>query len=398
MSTKVFNDDAAVLRSLLEVGVNLSVVPDQRTMLDMILAEARKLTGAEAGTLYVVYGESLRFVAVQNDKADPTRLTRVLVDKEVPLDGDSIAAFAAKTGRIMNIPNTSELDEGCPFRINRDFDASVGYQVRTLLAIPLTCPDGQCVGVLQLLNHLDSERQVTPFPSEETSGIAPLASMAAVTIHNSLLQRALKDAQLDCIIRLAVAAEFRDDDTADHVRRISKTSTLVAEALGMTGEQVELIQHASPMHDIGKIGIPDAILRKPGPLTFEERNIVEKHTIIGADILGDPPNDLIRTARDVALSHHERWDGKGYPNGLSAEDIPLCGRIVSLADVFDALVSKRCYKEAFALEIALEIIRFEDGKHFDPTVASAFFSVMSEVLAIYGELPDEQRADEAEQA
>jgi len=386
MNDAKLQESGKLLEGVLEIGVNLSVVKDQQTMLDMILREARKLSRAEAGTLYVRKGEKLRFVAVQNDKASPVQLAALLAGKELPLDGDSLAAFVAVSGQIHNIADTYQLPEGMPFRINRDFDAATGYKAQSMQAIPLMCPDGQCVGVLELINHLDSEGNVGPFPDEDSVAIASLASMAAVTIRNALLQEELRESQLDCIIRLSVAAEFRDDDSAEHILRISRTSCLIAETMGLDGEQTELIRHASPMHDIGKIGIPDAILRKPGPLTFEERNIVEKHTLIGADILGSPPNELIRMARDIALNHHERWDGKGYPNGVAGEEIPLCGRIVSLADVFDALVSKRCYKEAFALEIALEIMRFEDGKHFDPAVAEAFFSVLPEILRFYGDV------------
>ena len=385
MSDVELKESGKLLEGVLEVGVNLSVVKDQRTMLDMILREARKLSRAEAGTLYVLRGQSLRFVAVQNDKASPMELAALLTDKELPPDGDSLAGFTASSGEIQNIADTYHLPEGTPYRINRDFDAATGYKAWSMQAIPLMCPDGKCVGVLELINHIDSEGKVGPFPSNDSVPIASLASMAAVTIRNSLLQQELKESQLDCIIRLSVAAEFRDDDSAEHILRISRTSCLIGETLGLDPDQIELMQHASPMHDIGKIGIPDAILRKPGPLTFEERSIVEKHTLIGADILGNPPNDLIRMARDIALNHHERWDGKGYPNSISGEEIPICGRIVSLADVFDALVSKRCYKEAFALEIALEIMRFEDGKHFDPAVAGAFFSILPEVLKFYGD-------------
>jgi len=390
MNERTMQDSGKLLEGVLEVGVNLSVVKDQRAMLDMILTQARKLSSAEAGTLYVRRGESLSFVAVQNDKADPVELAVLLAGKELPLDGDSLAAFAAVSGQIHNIADTYRIPEGAPYRINRDFDAATGYQAESMQAIPLMCPDGKCVGVLELINHLDSEGKVGPFPEDDSVAEASLASMAAVTIRNSLLQEQLKASQLDCIIRLSVAAEFRDDDSAEHIMRISRTSCLIAETMGLDADQIELIRHASPMHDIGKIGIPDAILRKPGPLTFEERNIVEKHTLIGADILKDPPNPLIEMARDIALTHHERWDGKGYPNGISGEQIPLCGRIVSLADVFDALVSKRCYKEAFALEIALEIMRFEDGKHFDPAVASAFFSILPNLLKFYGDLQEKQ--------
>ena len=346
MPTGVFHDEGALLQSLLEVGVNLSVEKDRRTMLDMILREARKLTHAEAGTFYVVNGEVLKFVAVQNDKIEPSRLDQLRLDKELTLDGDSLSAFAATTGRIMNIPNTYELVDGSPFRINRDFDATSGYHTQSILAIPLRRPDESCVGVLELLNRLDDEGCVVAFPIAEGSGILSLASMAAVTISNALLQEDLKTAHLDTIIRLSVVVEHRDNATSQHIRRISHTAKLIAETMGLDDRQVELIERAAPMHDVGKVGIPDAILHKPGPLTAEERDIVEQHALIGADILGQPANDLIAMAHDVAVSHHERWDGRGYPYGLAGQEIPLSGRIVGLADVLDALLSERCYKAA----------------------------------------------------
>jgi len=137
------------------------------------------------------------------------------------------------------------------------------------------------------------------------------------------------------------------------------------------------------MHDIGKIGIPDTILQKPGPLTLQERNIVEKHPVIGAEIFKDSNNELIEMAHDVALSHHERWDGTGYPDKLSGESIRISARIVGLADVFDTLVTKRCYKNPYHPNVALDIIRRESGKHFDPDVTEAFFDVLDDIILSY---------------
>jgi HD-GYP domain-containing protein (c-di-GMP phosphodiesterase class II) len=375
-----------LLEGLVEVGVNLSGHKNAQAIYNGVLAEARKIAHAEAGAIYVLDGDNFVVAAAQNDSPEGDDLVKARLDVTHRVDGESIVAFAASTGRILNIPDAGNLPEGAPYRVDRDQDAACGYATRSIVAVPMVIPSGESIGVLELVNCVDSQGQVGQFPAEANAAVSSLATMAAVTVHNHRIQEDLKTAQLDCIIRLSVAAEFRDDDTAEHILRISRTATIIAETLGLGADMVELIQHASPMHDIGKIGIPDAILRKPGPLTFEERNIVEKHTLIGADILADPPNELISVARDIALTHHERWDGKGYPNGAAGNDIPLPGRIVSLADVFDALVSKRCYKEAFAMEIALEIMRFEDGKHFDPDVAAAFFSVLPEVLKFYGEL------------
>ncbi len=374
---------AELLDSLLQIGVSLSVVPDRRRMLDMILAESRRLARAEAGSLYVVEGNRLRFVAAQNDKVDVHRITQVLLGKQMPISRDSLVGFVATTGQVLNIPDADALAEDAPFRINRTFDSETGYRADSLLAVPLRCPDGECVGVLQLINHIGEDGRRAPFPPAEQIGILPLASMAAVTVHNALLQEQLKQAYLDTVYRLSVVVEYRDNATGDHIRRISRTSGILARGLGLDDAEVELIECASPMHDIGKVCIPDAILLKPGPLDPDERQIVESHTIIGAEILGRPQNPLIAAAREIALAHHERWDGTGYPNRLAGTDIPLMGRIVGLADVFDALISKRCYKEPFALEHALEVIRNDRGKHFDPELTDLFLATLDQTLKTY---------------
>ena len=381
--TQEVAEEMALLRGLLDFGARLYVCRDRQQMLDTILAQARGVTRAEAGSLYLVQKDRLLFVAVQNDKMDTTEIARYLLGKEMPISAESLAGFVASTGEIMSIPDSHRLPAGSPFRINRDFDASSGYHTRSVLAIPLRRPDGSCVGVLELLNRLDPEGGAVAFPNAEGSGILSLASMAAVTISNALLQEELKAAHLDTIIRLSVVVEHRDNVTAQHVRRISRTARLIAETMKLDQRQVELIECAAPMHDVGKVGIPDAVLHKPGPLTPEERRIIEQHALIGADILGHPHNDLIATAHDIAVSHHERWDGGGYPYGLTGTEIPLSGRIVALADVLDALLARRCYKDAYSEGTALDIIRSESGKQFDPTVVEAFFRVADRVLEPY---------------
>jgi len=380
---QVLHDAADVLKGLLEIGVHLSSLADRRQMLNMILGEARKLARAEAGSLYVHRNGRLRFVAAQNDRLGDGALSSVFLGKEIPTTCESLAGFVASTGRVVNIPDAYNLSGDWPFHINRAFDQASGYHTQSILAIPLRCPDGSCVGVLELLNRLDAADTVAPFPNAEGSGILSLASMAAVTIHNALLQEDLKQAHLDTIIRLSVVVEHRDNATARHIRRISRTARLLAEALGLDRRQVELIECAAPMHDIGKVGIPDSILHKPTTLTAEERQGVQQHTLIGADILGHPQNDLIAMAHDIALSHHERWDGRGYPTGLAGEAIPLAGRIVGLADVVDALLSERCYKHAYSAETVHDILLSEKGKQFDPAVVDAFLRIEDRVLEAY---------------
>jgi len=394
MKVPVTQRDSEVLQSLLEVGLSLSTMPGRRDMLDVILREARKLARAEAGSLYVQRNNRLRFAAAQNDRLAMPRIIQNLLDKEMSVSMDSLAGFAASTGQVLNIPDAYSLPSGGPFQHNRKFDEATGYRTRSILALPLKQRDGYCVGVLELLNHVGLNGKIVSFPDVESNGLLSLASMAAVTIHNALLTEDLKQAHLDTIIRLSIAAEFRDGDTADHIKRMSRTAALIARGMGMGEDLVELIEYASPMHDIGKIGIPDTILQKSGPLTPQERNIVEKHPVIGAEIFKDSNNELTEMAHDVALSHHERWDGTGYPNKLSGENIRISARIVALADVFDALVTKRCYKDPHHPNEALDIIRHESGKHFDPDVTEAFFDVLDDVLLFY-QLTDVETANVA---
>ncbi|MFH2012938.1 MAG: HD domain-containing phosphohydrolase [Pseudomonadota bacterium] len=192
----------------------------------------------------------------------------------------------------------------------------------------------------------------------------------------------LKKAYKEAIHRLAIAYEYRYEDASKHLKRMSSYSSIIAKELGFDDKEIDLLLYASPMYDLGKIGIPDSILFKQDKLTPEEFNIVKTHCSIGAEILAGSESDVIKMAEQIAKSHHEKWDGTGYPYGLRGEEIPLVGRITALADVFDALTTKRPYKTAFSNERAYSIIREERGKHFDPQVVDAFFNVLDEVAEI----------------
>ncbi len=190
----------------------------------------------------------------------------------------------------------------------------------------------------------------------------------------------LEKAHLDTLFRLSVAAEYKDEDTANHIHRMSAYVRVVAENMGLSKDQVRLIVHASPLHDVGKIGIPDHLLLKPGKLTPEEWSIMKSHTLIGERILADADDDFTKAGQVIALSHHETWDGSGYPKGLKGEDIPLLGRITAISDVFDALTSKRPYKAPMSNEKAFGIIEKSVGNHFDPGVGEAFFQGIDKIL------------------
>ena len=203
----------------------------------------------------------------------------------------------------------------------------------------------------------------------------------------------LEETRREAILRLGRAAEYRDNETGMHVIRMSRLSAKLAKEIGLSDDECQLILQASPMHDVGKIGIPDEILLKPGKLDEAEWVIMKKHPEIGAGILSGSESKIIQLAETISLTHQERWDGSGYPNNLKGEEIPLVGRVVAICDVFDALTSKRYYKEAFSIEKAMEIIEQASGKDFEPYLVDTFKKVLPEMIRIVKELPDDEPAN-----
>lgn len=258
-------------------------------------------------------------------------------------------------------------------------------------------------------------------PVEKMEIIARVRSLLKVKAYNDLmsnyrnelevevnkrtdeLQKAsirIKSASLETIYRLSIASEYRDKDTGAHVKRVSRYAAAIARYMGLDDSTVESILHAAPMHDLGKIGIPDQILVKSAKLDPVEWEIMKHHTVIGAKILKGSDAEYISIAETIALCHHEKWDGSGYPNNLKGKDIPLTGRITALADVFDALTSKRPYKDPFSIEKSLAIIREGSGSHFDPEVVNSFFAIEDEIREIKKQYEDdhEQSFDTSELA
>ena len=206
----------------------------------------------------------------------------------------------------------------------------------------------------------------------------------ALQLEDTVQQRTkeLNDTRMEIIRRLGRAAEYKDNETGMHVIRMSLYSKILARAAGLDEEQAELLLNAAPMHDVGKIGIADHILSKPGSLNDEEWAVMRKHPEFGAEIIGDNASSILRMARIVALAHHEKWDGSGYPLGLSGENIPLAARIVAIADVFDALTTMRPYKEAWSVDDAIADLQKDAGSHFDPQLVSKFVAVLPEILKV----------------
>jgi putative two-component system response regulator len=269
-----------------------------------------------------------------------------------------------------------------------------GYDVcRQLKADPHT----QSIPVIfvSALSEVDDETQGFEVGAVDfiTKPVRAPVVRARVRTHLSLVAAAaLRESRMQIVQRLGRAAEYKDNETGMHVLRMSHFAHALALAIGCGEAWADDLLHAAPMHDVGKIGIPDAVLLKPGPLTADEWNIMRQHPLIGAEILGQHNSPILQMARSISLTHHEKWDGTGYPYGLQGEAIPLASRIVALADVFDALTSVRPYKRAWSVDEALAHIQSQAGQHFDPRLVEPFVALRPQLEAIRHRWKDEPLA------
>ena len=262
--------------------------------------------------------------------------------------------------------------------------------VRSVLAVPMQTP-GKVYGMI----YIDNLAVAGLFQDKELRLLRILADILAACIERTEYARQLEEtlvswkaAQEEIVQRLAKAAEFRDQETSEHIRRVGLYAACIARALGWDQRRVELLKLASQMHDVGKIGIPDELLLTSARYTKEQFETMKQHTVMGSSILSGSSSELVRLAEKVARTHHERWDGSGYPEGLKGEEIPIEGRIVALADVFDALMSKRRYKDSMSLSEVLKILWEERGKHFDPHLVLIFFQHLAEISQIWEQHQD----------
>ena len=375
------------LKRLNRIGIALSSTRDPDELLALIVTEARAFVGCDAGSLYLREDDRLRFVVSQNDtirKRMGEKAERALFRPfTVPINRQSIAGYAAATGETLNLAGAYEIPADAGYALDRDFDKRNNYRTQSMLVVPMKDQNETVVGVLQLINALEGEGRIRAFSAEDEELVLSLASQGAVAVVNARLTKELKEAHYDTIVRLAVAAEYRDQDTAAHIQRVSHYARALAKAIGLDGDQQELVFLASPMHDVGKLGVPDAVLLKPGRLEPEERKVMEEHAVIGARILGGSQSRVLQAAEEIALSHQEKWDGSGYPNHLKGEEIPLFGRLVAVADVFDALTTKRPYKEPMGIGEAAGVLEKDAGTHFEPRLVEAFMGIIDEVVEIY---------------
>jgi len=374
-----------VFEKLLEIGTALSSVHDLDLLLDKILSYAQVLTNADGASIYLIENNKLVFKVSRNNtffkQWGEAKTRETFKSFELPITKESLSGYVAITAHPLNIKDVGQLPPESDYHYDPTFDKKYNYKAVSMLVIPMLDNEDKVIGVLQLINAMEGEK-IIPFTDEHVKITCSLSSQAAVAIQNTKFAGQLKEAHYDTILRLSIASAYRDKETTNHIKRVAEYCRLLANKVGFSKEDTEILFWASPMHDIGKLGVPDAILQKPGILTPEERKTMEKHTIMGAMVLKDSKAKVLVTSRIIALTHHEKYDGTGYPQGLKGNEIPAEGRMVAIADVYDALSSKRCYKEAMPDQEVLKILNDGRGKHFDPDMLDMFIAYIQEAKKI----------------
>jgi HD-GYP domain-containing protein (c-di-GMP phosphodiesterase class II) len=393
--------DAEELNEILVKLEKLHHIHDLSSLLDNILFETRSLASADAGSIFLAEDGKLKFSYVQNDtlfRNDFLASKYIYSNSEVAIDENSLAGYVATTVEPLLIPDAYKLDPAVPYSFNPYFDEISSYKTKSMLIVPLVTSKNELVGVLELINRLDPEGNVLPFTAKQKSIVTQFAFYAGVAIEQALLLR-------EVVYKMVRMMALRDpEETRLHVNRVGYYAVEIYKRWAVDHDvpkaEVEaykdVLQMSAMLHDIGKVGIPDAILRKPGPLDDAEREYMKLHVLFGASYFENPHSEWDKLAREISLNHHEKWDGSGYPGpindlsidrlpvqpGKKGREIPLSARIVAVADVYDALSSKRAYKDAWEEDRVLHKMRDESGKHFDPEIVDIFFEIYDIIRAI----------------
>jgi HD-GYP domain-containing protein (c-di-GMP phosphodiesterase class II) len=403
------------LEALTRLGIDLNQIQDLDILMERILTEARRFVNADAGSIYIRNQERLHFTYTQNETLQG-RLQQgeklFYSTFNIPIDENSIAGYVAKSGKPLNLPDVYKLDPACPYHFDKAFDDTASYRTQSVLTVPLVSSHQDPLGILQIINAQNEFLQVIPFSQSDQKIMMHFASIAAVALERAQMTRAI-------LLRMMKMAEMRDPkETGAHVNRVGGYAVEIYEKWArrhsVSQEDIDknrdILRMAAMLHDVGKVAISDLILKKPGRFNQDEFETMKSHTILGARLFFDRQSDFDDAAIQVALNHHERWDGKGYPGHIdistglplreftrsdgSAEgkrhhQIPLYGRIVAIADVYDALSSERVYKDAWDETEVLAKIEAGAGHHFDPELVDIFFSCLKVIRSIQKRYQDD---------
>jgi len=399
-------------QSIIQIDSELNQIQDLDLLLERILLEARKVVHADAGSIYVKEADRLIIKYAQNDtkqKELPPGQKLIYSVFTVPISEKTISGYCALTGSLVNVPDVYAIPEGTPYSFNTSFDRISGYKTSSNLTVPLKTSDDRLLGVIQVINARDSGGRSVPFGKEDELLISHFAANATVALQRAYMTRAM-------ILRMIKMSELRDPkETGAHVNRVAGYAVEIYDRWAFRRslpdaereKTRDTFKIAAMLHDVGKVAISDLILKKPSRFTDDEYEIMQAHTYFGARLFDDPQSPLDSIAADVALTHHENWDGTGYPGwinvmtgdalktgsngkplGKKAEEIPLGGRIVAVADVFDALSSKRVYKKAWSEQDVYDEIRSSSGKKFDPEIVEIFFEILPNIKQIHALYPE----------
>lgn len=402
------------LTEIINLGLEVAQVKDIDVLLERLLTEARQFVNADAGSIYIKEGNELKFSYTQNETIRnklPEGKKLIYSTFTIPINEKSIAGHAALTGKTLNIKDVYNLPDRAPYSFDRQYDEISSYRTKSMLTFPLKTHRGDVIGALQLINAIDRDKNIIPFAEEDEPFIMHFANNAAIAVERAMMTRAI-------ILRMIRMAELRDPkETGAHVNRVASYSVEIYETWalqsGISEKEInrnrDILRMAAMLHDVGKVAISDVILKKPARLDINELEIMKQHTYLGARLFSDAYSEFDETASLVALNHHEKWDGTGYPGhidivtgkplpnfesgkgaalGKKEEEIPLFGRIVAIADVYDALSSRRVYKEPWDESRVLETLKQDSGKHFDPDLVSVFFASLDVIRSVAARYPD----------
>ena len=372
---------------LSRIGIALTGILDLDALLDLIVKSSRELTNSDAGSLYIVKGDELTFVIAQNDtltkQLGSEKVRQLFKPFTLPVSADSLAGYVAMTGKQLNITDVDSIPENLSYHFKKEISDTARYEIRSMLLAPIKNPENKVLGVLQLINAMDEDGKVIKFDENYEFLVNALASQAAIAIENARLTKELQNAQLDTIFRLSMATEFRESGDPLHICRTSEYSVVLAEGLKLPQEQIDLMRQAAPLHDIGKLGLPDSILKNEGILTIDEMTLMKTHVKIGVKILENPRSKILKMAASIVSTHHEKFDGSGYPNGLKNTEIPVEGRIVALADAIDAMTTPCSYRPSKNFsDISAELVQ-QSSKQFDPAVVQCFLDQQEKIKKIF---------------
>jgi HD-GYP domain-containing protein (c-di-GMP phosphodiesterase class II) len=407
-------DQSEKLKEIIRLGSELNDIQDVDILLEKILFEARKNTNADAGTIYIRDGDQLIFSHTQNEtQQKKLRSGQKLIYSrfKVKINKKSLAGYVASTSEILNIPDVYNSASDAPYKFDPSYDDKSNYKTTSVLTVPLKTNRGDIIGVLQIINARDGNGKVVSFNKEDEPYVLHFANTASMILQRAQMTRAL-------ILRTISMAELRDPkETGAHVNRVASYAVEIYEqwALkrGLLRNEIDrnrdILRMAAMLHDVGKVAISDLILKKPARFTDEEYEVMKSHTYLGARLFENKHSEFDEIAAIVALTHHENWDGTGYPGYLDVNtgkpyktdasgkvqamrgtEIPVWGRIVALADVYDALSSRRVYKEAWDENSVHDEIENLSGSKFDPEIVDIFFDNLDVLKSISSRYPDEE--------